>query len=572
MNILGINYLGHDAAASLLVDGELVAAIEEERFHRYRKHFGGFPEQAMRYCLDTAGLNMSQVEHLAYYISPTALLNAKGWVEAFRPWYSIRGKLIYLSRLLYLYHCATLRGRVRKHFPDFNPDARIHYVAHHDAHMASAFFPSAFEEADIISIDGIGEWESTVIGEGRGNCITRTSSIYFPNSLGYLYSAVTRHLGFKVNNDEYKVMGLSGYGDPSRYRALFKRILQFRSDGSFVLDPRYFSLGVGWGQVSSRFIEESALTERMPESELLQEHMDMSAAIQEVAEEAGLHLARHLQKKTGRRHLCMAGGVALNCLMNAKILQETDYQDIFIQPAAYDASGSLGSALWTQHQILGHPRSFTMRHAYYGYESNEEEIRSALERYKDRITFHRSENVCAETAGIIAEQNIVGWFQGRMEWGPRALGNRSILADPRQRKMMDIVNDRVKHREDFRPFAPSCKIESYQDYFELQIPSAYMLLICNVKKAMRERIQAVTHTDGTARYHTVERTANPRYWELLDEFEKISGVPVLLNTSFNVRGETIVMTPDDALRCFLGTGIDILVLGDWIVHKGTTES
>lgn len=572
MNILGINYLGHDAAATLLVDGDLVAAIEEERFHRYRKHYGGFPAQAMRYCTETAGLSMSQVEHLAYYISPTALLNPKGWAEAFRPWYSLRGKLIYISRLLYLYNCVTLRGRVRKHFPDFNPNARIHYVAHHDAHMASAFFPSQFEEADIISIDGIGEWESTVIGEGRGNRISRTSSIYFPNSLGYLYSAVTRHLGFKVNNDEYKVMGLSGYGDPSRYRDLFDRILQFRDDGSFVLDPRYFSLGIGWGQVSSRFIRESGMAERIPESELRQEHMDMSAAIQEVAEEVGLHLARHLQRKTGRRHLCMAGGVALNCLMNAKILQETDYQDIFIQPASYDASGSMGSALWTQHQVLGFPRGFTMRHAYYGHEASETEIVAALEKYADRIIAHKSQDVCSETANIIAEQKIVGWFQGRMEWGPRALGNRSILADPRQRRMMDIVNDRVKHREDFRPFAPSCKIEVYRDYFDMPVPSAYMLLICNVHEQMRDRIQAVTHTDGTARYHTVERSVNPRYWGLLDAFEKISGIPVLLNTSFNVRGETMVMTADDAVRCFLGTGIDVLVLGDWVVNKKQEQS
>lgn len=566
MNILGLNFHGHDAAAALLKDGDLAACSEEERYHRFKKHYGGFPEQSIAFCLERAGLDARELDHVGYYISKDALFSREGLSYALRPLLGARNKLMLASRLLYYYHCLTLRGRLERHFPTLNPKARVHFVAHHDAHMASSFFISPFEEADIISLDGVGEWETTVLGRGKGNAITRLSSTYFPHSIGYFFSAVTRHLGFRVNNDEYKVMGLAGYGDPSRFRALMRRVVRLEEGGGFSIDPRYLRIGLGWGQVSGRFTEECGVAPRAPESELLQEHKDLAAAVQELTEELGVHLARGLQKRTGGKNICLSGGVALNCIMNARILEETDYQDIFIQPAAYDASGSLGSALWIEHMVLGRPRRWEMRHAYHGYEAADGEVLAALRNFPE-VTFRKCDDIAKDAAAEIAKQRIVGWYQGRMEWGPRALGNRSLLADPRERRMMDYVNDKVKHREDFRPFAPSVKLESYKDYFDFPVPSPFMLLICKVKEAMRSKIAAVTHTDGTARYHTVDKAVNPLYWRLIDEFEKLSGVPVLLNTSFNVRGETIVRTPEDAVRCFLGTGIDVLAIGDYLVEK-----
>ncbi|MFC2149494.1 carbamoyltransferase [Candidatus Auribacterota bacterium] len=567
MNILGINYWGHDASAALLTEQGLAAAIEEERFTRFNKHFGGFPYRSIEFCLQTAGLSAGDIDHAGYYIDPRELLSSKGISYAFKPWYGIGNKMIYVSRLLYLLNCGIIKIRIERKFGPLKKNIKMHFVRHHDSHLASAFYPSGFEEADIISVDGIGEWETTVKAVGRGNSIERLGSAYFPHSIGLLFSAVTRHLGFTVNNDEYKVMGLAGYGDSSRYMGLMKDIIRFTGDGMYEIDTTYISPRISWGHVSKKFIRESGLAARVPDSELRQEHMDMAAAIQKITEDLGVHIARSLQRETGGKRICLSGGVALNCIMNARILEDTPYEDIFVQPAAYDASGSIGSALWIKHAILDEPRSYQMKHVFYGFEPEEKDISDTLNSFNGSVTFARSDNVAADTAQEIADQKIVGWYQGRMEWGPRALGNRSILADARNPKMVDIVNDKVKHREDFRPFAPSVKKESYSEYFDFPVPSPFMLLICKVKQDKREVIPAVTHFDGTSRYHTVEQEHNPLYWTLIDEFEKITGVPVVLNTSFNMNGETMVMTPKDAVECFLGTGIDVLVMGNYIVKK-----
>lgn len=565
MNILGINFLGHDASASLLCDGELVAAVEEERFFRRKKHYGGFPVNAIGFCLKKAGLSAKDIGHVGYYIDPTQCITPSSIHFALSPLLSLGNKIFFASRVMYYLTCKTLPQRLRKHFPGLE-SARLNFVRHHDAHMASSFFCSPFNEADIITLDGIGEWETTVFARGNETRITRERSLVFPHSIGYMYSAITHHLGFKVNNDEYKVMGLSGYGDPQRFLPMLRGILKLEPDGGYSISPGYFSYGRHWGRVSQRFLIESGLAPRDPESELLQAHKDMSAAIQTLTEELGVHVCRSFQAKTRSKNLCLAGGVALNCLMNAKILQETPYEDIYIQPAAYDASGSLGSALWIEHMVLNRPRRFQMDHVYYGYEATQTEIEEVLRRTPS-IEWKRSGNIAQDAAEVIVDGKIVGWYQGRMEWGPRALGNRSILADPRPREMMDLVNDKVKFREDFRPFAPSCKIEAYRDYFDSPVPSPFMLLISDVLESQRQRIAAVTHTDGTARYHTVSKEINPRYWTLLDEVEKLTGIPIVLNTSFNVRGETIVMTPDDAVNCFLNCGIDVLAIGDFLVKK-----
>jgi len=564
--ILGINYLGHDASASLFIDGQLIAAIEEERFKRFHKHFGGFPVNSINFCLEEAKIDLASVTDITYYIDPNKLININSLKFAFSPLYSIGRKIFFASRILYFLHCKTLRLRFKKYFPQLNQKTKFSFIGHHDAHLASAFFASSFSEADLISIDGIGEWESTVMAHGKDRKILRSNSILFPHSIGFLYSAITRHLGFRVNNDEYKVMGLAGYGDPERFRKLMKRIVQFKEDGTYTVDENFLSFGYDWGKVSKTFIKESSLAPKKVSEPLEQIHKDMAASLQNLTEETAIHLARHLQNKSGSKKLCLSGGVALNCLMNSRILEETEYDEIFIQPACYDASGSMGGALWLQHQILNEPRKYTMSSAYLGSSASDESILQALRQFS-HISFRKCENICKDVVDKLLEQKIIGWFQGKMEWGPRALGNRSILADPRNRKMMDHVNDKIKHREDFRPFAPSCKLEKFKDYFSMSVPSPFMLLISKVKEDKREIIPAVTHVDGTARYHTVDKTVNSLFWNLLDEFEGKSGVPVLLNTSFNVNGETIVRTPKDAIECFLSTGIDLLAIGNYLVEK-----
>lgn len=571
MIILGLNYIGHDAAAALFIDGQLVAAIEEERFTRDQKHLGAFPHRSIHYCLKAAGIAASSIDHIGFYLEPRELLQAAVWRFGFTPPFAVGNKFMPASRFYHYLHCKTLRARLCRHLPSLRKGCQIHFVRHHDAHMASAFFASPFEIADVLSIDGMGEWETTVAGSGTASSIKPLASVPFPHSLGYLYAAITRHLGFSVNNDEYKVMGLASYGDPSRWLPLMRRIVMLGDGIDFRLDTSYLSFKLKWGYVSRRFAVESGLAERTPDAELTQAHKDMAAAVQTITEEAGVHLARVLQDRTGGQNLCLSGGVALNCVMAARMLTDAGYDDIYTQPAAYDASGALGSALWIQHVLLGRPRSFAMNHAYWGHCVTDEEIDRALASYRDQLRWTRPDNIARAAAGEIRKKRIVGWCQGRLEWGPRALGNRSILADPTDRAMMDHVNDKVKHREDFRPFAPSCKAEACGEYFDLPVKSPFMTLISGVRPMMQQKIPAVTHVDGTARYHSVEREVNPLFWKLIDEFEKLSGVPVVLNTSFNVRGEPIVMTADDAIACFLGTGIDVLAIGNYLVEKITKE-
>lgn len=570
MVILGINHAAHDAAASLLVDGRVIAVAEEERFNR-KKHAGDVPVQAMQFCLAQAGLRVCDIDHLAFFYDPYLLLRKRMrlmlryFPSSLHVLREMAGVSPRTERLrMFLGEDRLLRARLFAH--DAGLRYRFRYVVHHLCHAASAFLLSPFEEAAILSLDGAGESATTWLGRGQGTRLACLAEVHLPHSLGLLYSAVTDHLGFRPWSAEGKVMGLAAYGDPARYLPAFREIVRLQPDGGYTLDMRYFRYHVrGWTEwVSDRFIAQFG-PRRVPESEITREHQDIAAALQVTTEEAALHVARALHRATGARALCLVGGVALNCVMNGRLLREGPFEDVFVQPMANDAGTSLGAALWVHHVALGCPRGEPLHDVYLGPAYDDETCRAALERHG--LHFHRSDDVAEETAALLADGKIVAWFQGRMEVGPRALGNRSILADPRRAEMKDVLNARVKRREGFRPFAPSVLAERADDYFEHARPSPYMILNFHVRPEKRAIIPAVTHVDGTARVQTVTAEANPLYHRLIAAFERRTGVPVLLNTSFNVRGEPIVNTPDEAVTCFLGTAMDRLVLGSWIAEK-----
>jgi carbamoyltransferase len=575
MNVLGLNAYHGDASATLLSARGIECAVEEERFSRL-KHQAGFPALASVEALKYAGLEARDLTHVAISRDPSAHIHRKLMFALSQgPRFSlIRDRLANVSRVRDPKPAlAEALDVCQSALP-----ATMHRVEHHQAHMASSFFVSPFDQAALLSIDGFGDFVSTMWGVGRGSKIQIEDWVEFPHSMGILYTAITQYLGFPKYGDEFKVMGLAPLGEPEyldRLRPLVKR-----KGMGFALDLDYFvhhSEGVNmtWeagsptlGPVFSPELETLLGPKRDSAEPLDARHRNIAASLQALLEEVVLDLLRGLAEKTKLKTLCMAGGVALNCTLNGKIARETPFEQIYIQPAAYDAGTSLGAALYVRHHVLDQPRDVVMDHVYWGLEYPPTECRAALE--KSGLEFRElidPDELALETAKLLAQGHILGWFQGRFEWGPRALGNRSINCDPRNPRMKDILNHRIKHRESFRPFAPSVTAESASDYFELDQPSPFMLSTCQVRQDKRDVIPAVTHSDGSARVQTVTREANPRYWALLKAFERVTGVPVLLNTSFN-ENEPIVNTPEEAVSCFLRNDMDLLVLGPYlVVHR-----
>jgi len=566
LNILGINAFHGDASAAVLRDGQLVAAVEEERLNRI-KHWAGLPLLAAKACLQG-----EQPDHIAISRDPKAHLWDKVLRAAVRPhrWRSLSSRAANSARVARVGQELADGGIVPRQ------NRQVHFVEHHRAHLASALFASPFEEAAVISIDGFGDFSSVMWGVGRGNQIEVRGSVSFPHSLGIFYTAFTQFLGFPKYGDEYKMMGLSAYGEP-RYADKVRRVVRTEHD-QCRLNLDYFthhSKGVEmtWyggepslGGIFSRKMSEDFGEPRVPRSEIHQRDKDLAASVQLVLEENYFALLNFVQKQTGATAVCLAGGVALNCVANGMIFERTNFRDVYVQPAAHDAGTSIGAALYVHHHELGLPRCFQMRHVYYGPEYSDAEILLALE--SAGCSFHRlsGEDLIDSTVEAIADGKIVGWFQGRMEFGPRALGNRSILADPRRKDMKEILNSRIKYREPFRPFCPSILAERVGTYFETDYPSPFMVMAYKIRPEQRERIPAVTHGDGTGRLQTVEREVNPLYWKLIHRFEEVTGVPVLLNTSFN-ENEPIVQTPAEAIDCFLRTQMDVLSIGSFLLRK-----
>ncbi len=586
VNILGLSAFYHDSAACLVRDGRVVAAAQEERFTR-KKHDAAFPAQAITYCLKEGGLTVEGLDHVAFYEKP--LLRFERLLAshlAYAPWgfASFRKAMpVWLKQKLWLESLLQ---------DELGYPRDILFVEHHESHAASAFFPSPFEEAAVLTLDGVGEWATAGYGMGRGHRLDLLGEIDFPHSLGLLYSAMTYYLGFKVNSGEYKVMGLAPYGEPRFRDLIFDNLIRLREDGSFTLDMRFFNYGAGLTMTNQRFHDLFGGPPRPPEGRLDRRHMDLARSIQEVTEEVMSRMARHARKETGARNLCLAGGVALNCVGNGRILREKTFDRVWIQPAAGDAGGALGAALLAWHHYLGKPRTADpARDSQSGTLLGPEYSAAEIQRCLDGIGAPYRKLAPAELSEAVAERladgRIVGWFSGRMEYGPRALGARSILGDPRRADMQSKMNLKIKFRESFRPFAPAVLRERASEYFELESESPYMLLVAPVKKERRkpesaddaalfgiERlnkprsdIPAVTHVDYSARVQTVARQDNPAFYDLLAAFERRTGCAVLVNTSFNVRGEPIVCRPEEAYACFMRTGIDDLVLGEFLLTK-----
>ena len=582
MNILGINAYHSDVSAVLLEDGKLVAAVEEERFTRV-KHTAGFPREATRTCLEIAGVRPEEVDHFAVSRNPRANLLRKAiFGIQNRPKRGlVRDRLQNWARVdqipAKMGQQLELTGKQVR--------ARMHWVEHHPTHLASAFFVSPFEEAAVCAIDGFGDFVSTSRAVGRGRHIKILDRVYFPHSLGLLYLAITQYLGFAKYGDEYKLMGLASYGEPA-YVPEIESLLCLKPGGKFELNLSYFrhhseGAAMTWDDgepvlkpVYSRKLEEILGPSRKPEEPLEPRHEAIAASVQTVFETAAFHVLKDLYEKTRLSRLCLAGGCAMNSVMNGKIREHTPFQEVFIQPAAADNGTSLGAAFYVWNQLLQKPRGFVMEHSFWGPQFREEQIESALNSRRRDLNSEQyelkridiEENLCRWTAGRIADGKIVGWFQGRMEWGPRALGNRSILADPRLANMRDIINTKIKFREHFRPFAPSILEESLHDYFAAAVPDPFMIQVYPVRPEKRSVIPAVTHVDGSGRMQTVSRETNPLYWRLIKAFEDITGVPILLNTSFN-ENEPIVHDPEEALDCFLRTDMDVLVMGTYVIEK-----
>ncbi len=560
-HILGISCFYHDAAACLVRNGEIIAAASEERFTR-KKHDADFPLNAARYCLEEGKIGMADLDYVGFYDKPftkferiletylaVAPRGIKSWVMAVPLW--LKEKIF-------------MRKTIHEMLPDYGGD--VLFSEHHESHAASAFYCSPFDEAAILTLDGVGEWATAAKGVGRGERLKLTHEIRFPHSLGLLYTALTYYLGFKVNSGEYKVMGLAPYGEPKYFDLMMENLVDVKPDGSFRLNMDYFAYTHDLKMINQRFNQLFGGPPRVPETWLEQREFDIAASIQKVTEEIVLRLCRSLHAETGLDNICLAGGVALNCVANGKILKETPFKDIYVQPAAGDAGGAVGVAKLIWHRYLGKERQRPLPNAYLGPEYSNEEIRRFLD---DKAVPYRevtSEDLTDEVARLIEEKNVIGWFQGRMEFGPRALGSRSILGDARDPEMRSTVNMRIKFREGFRPFAPSVTMEGCSEWFDLEHPSPYMLLVADVREGKRE-IPSVTHVDNSARIQTVTEEENPLYYRLLKAFEARTGVPVIINTSFNVRGEPIVRTPADAYLCFMRTDMDFLAIGNFLLDK-----
>ncbi len=564
MYVLGISCFYHDAAACLLRDGEIVAAAEEERFSR-RKHDASFPFEAIRYCLEVAGIDAAQVDHVAFYEKP--LLRFERILSQYIDTFPRSRGAFTLALATWLHDKLWVQATIRDRF---GREPQVAFGEHHLSHAASAFLVSPFDEAAVLTLDGVGEWTTTAVGIGRGTTLELLREIRFPHSLGLFYSAFTAYLGFEVNEGEYKVMGLAAYGRP-RHIDSVRRLIDVADDGSFQLDLRYFVHHRALGSYGKRFVETFG-PPRPPEAEVEQRHADIASSVQTVLEETVVRLATDLRWTSGLPRLCMAGGVALNGLANARVLRDAGFDDLYVQPAAGDSGGAIGAAAYFYHAVLGGPRTAPMRHAYLGSEYTNSEIHAFLSGLDIDAPDRDDGALVDAVAELLAAGRVVGWFQGRMEFGPRALGSRSILADPRRAEMKDVLNAKIKHRERFRPFAPSVTVEDASRFFELAGESPYMLQIVPVRPEQRSVIPAVTHVDGTARVQTVARDTNPLYYDLIRAFERRTGVPVLVNTSFNVRGEPIVRTPAEAYRCFVETEMDHLVLGSVILDAGAKRA
>jgi carbamoyltransferase len=559
MNILGISAFYHDSAAALFKDGVLVAAAQEERFTR-KKHDASFPAQAIAYCLREGGIAINEVDQIGFYDKP--LLKFERILVQYLATFPRSYRSFMKAVPLWLLEKLWVPNLIRKQLGYEGP---ILFAEHHQSHAASAFLVSPFKEAAILTVDGVGEWATASFGVGRDGRVDIFHEIHFPHSLGLLYSAFTYYLGFKVNSAEYKVMGLAPYGEP-RYYDKVRQLVEIREDGSFRMDMRYFAYHYGLTMTNEAFNRLFEGPPRKPESPLTQREKDIAMSVQKVTEEIVLKMAAYLHRETGQKNLCMAGGVALNCVANGRVVREGPFERLFVQPAAGDAGGALGVAALIHSQLLGRPRQFEMREAYLGPAYSTEEVRSYLDANGIPYEELERQDLLAETARLIAEQKVIGWFQGRMEFGPRALGGRSILADARNPENKDVVNLKIKFRESFRPFAPTILEERVGDYFELDRPSPYMLLVAQVRPD-RRTIPSVTHVDGSARIQTVSRSQSPLYYDLIQQFEPQTGWPVSINTSFNVRGEPIVCTPHDAYMCFMRTHMDILVLDRFLLRK-----
>jgi carbamoyltransferase len=577
MNILGINAYHGNASAAIVCEGRLVAAVEEERFNRV-KYAAGFPAQAIRYCLEEAGLELKDIDHVAVPRNPYARLGTKLF-------YALRMPSFARERMKVLAKFTGIPEALGQAF-DIDPAkvaAKFHRVEHHQAHLASAFFVSPFERAALLSADGLGDFASTMWGSGYGSRMKIDDAIAFPHSLGLFYSAVTQYLGFLKFGDEYKVMGLAAYGEAEQLEA-FRKIVHADGNG-FRLGLDYFTHHrtgpeMSWaeadktpmlGKMFSEEMEKLLGPRRNPDEPLEQRHKNLASALQAQLEEIYLGMLKKLAERTGLKAVCLAGGVAFNCVANGKIFDTTGFEEVYVHPAAGDAGLAVGAAYYVWHQVLGKPRSFVMDHAYWGPAYTREVILRAMDANGSlkngwRIEELPEESLMQRTAAIVADGKILGWFQGRAEWGPRALGNRSIVADPRRPEMKEILNQRIKHREIFRPFAPSILAESTGEWFEKSYPSPFMTLAYSVRPGKRGKIPAPTHVDGTGRLQTVTRGANPRYWGLIKAFEQLTGVPVVLNTSFN-DNEPIVCRPEEALDCFERTRMDALVLGDFLITR-----
>jgi carbamoyltransferase len=589
MRILGISCWYHDAAAALVVDGEIVAAAQEERFTR-RKHDAEFPENAVRYCLAEGGAD--SVDAVAFYDKPLLkfhrilenyLAVAPRGLESF-----VQAVPLWLKEKLW----APPRIEEALDAAGVTRNGDIHFTQHHESHAASAFYPSPFEEAAVLTLDGVGEWATTTVGVGAGHRLELLHEIRFPHSLGLLYSAFTYFTGFRVNSGEYKLMGLAPYGEPRYADAIRRELIDLRDDGSFRLNLDYFGYLDSLRMTNERFERLFGGPARQPETPIGQRERDLARSIQVVTEEAVLRLARHAREASGKRHLCLAGGVALNCVANGILLREGIFDDLWIQPAAGDAGGALGAALAVWHQTFDRPRRVTpgrdaMRGSYLGPEFSDDDTRAFLDAHGYAYRELASDEWAPELARLIAEENVIGLCHGRMEFGPRALGNRSIVGDARSAKMQSVMNLKIKYRESFRPFAPSVLRERVGEWFEMDHDSPYMLLVADVAadkrlppagdeqdlslqewvNRPRSLVPAITHVDGSARIQTVHADTNPRYHALIAEFERLTGCPVIVNTSFNVRGEPIVCTPEDAYRCFMRTEMDYLVLGPFLLAK-----
>ena len=586
MNILGLSAFYHDSAACLVRDGEIFAAAQEERFSR-KKHDFRWPKQAIEYCLEEGGLKGSELDYVVFYDKP--FIKFERILESYLT-YAPKGFPSFLKAIpVWLKQKLWMKQFIGN---ELGFDGKILFPEHHESHAASAFYPSPFQEAAFITTDGVGEWTTTSYGVGKNNELDILAEIKFPHSLGLLYSAFTYYTGFRVNSGEYKIMGLAPYGEPKYVKQIYDHLIDVKEDGSFKLNQDYFNYSVGLTMTNRKFDKLFGGPPRKPETTITQREMDLTRSVQVVTEEIIMKMARHVRKETGMKNLCLAGGVALNCVANGKLLREKIFDRIWIQPAAGDAGGALGAALYAWYRYLGNPRIADPKRdmqkgSYLGPAFSNEEIKEYLD--ENKIPYQRinSGEMPKEIAAIIADEKVVGRFGGRMEFGPRALGNRSIIGDARSKTMQSVMNLKIKFRESFRPFAPTILEEGIPGYFDLDVESPYMLLVADVKKDKRipmteeqkrlfgidklniprSTVPAITHVDYSARVQSVNREVNPDYYDVIKAFEELTGSPVIINTSFNVRGEPIVCRPEHAYLCFMRTDMDYLVMGDFLLDK-----